>query len=66
MKIRLLGCKGTTLDLLHTIPQRGSYLVDRLITLPADVAARNRAVFFRGEELQAAVPGCFHPGSVGE
>ncbi len=54
MKIGLLGCKGTTLDLLHTIQDRGRFGVDQLITLPAEVAFRNRVAFYRGDALRVA------------
>lgn len=49
MKIALLGCKGTTLDLLHDIHKEVP--IDTVITLPEDIATKNKVAFFRGNDL---------------
>lgn len=50
MKIGLLGCKGTTLDLLGGLLAAGVE-VGQVVTLPADIAAKNRVAFYRGGEI---------------
>lgn len=49
MKIALLGCKGTTLDLLHDI--HSEVPIDTVITLPKDIAAKNNVAFYRTEDI---------------
>ena len=51
MKIALLGCKGTTLDLLGVILQGGDFGIDEVVTLPPDLAERNHVAFYRGPEI---------------
>lgn len=51
MKIALLGCKGTTLDLLNSIIEQQSFKIDMLITLPANIAEKNQVAFYKGPEL---------------
>jgi UDP-4-amino-4-deoxy-L-arabinose formyltransferase/UDP-glucuronic acid dehydrogenase (UDP-4-keto-hexauronic acid decarboxylating) len=52
MKLAILGCKGTTQDLIHGL-EEGGVRIDLVITLPDRVARRNRVAFFRGPEIQA-------------
>ena len=51
MKTALLGCKGTTLDLLNSVVSQGSLELDYVITLPKEVAEANRVAFYRGEDI---------------
>ena len=51
MKIALLGCKGTTLDLLGAVLQGGDFGIDEIVTLPPDLAERNHVAFYRGPEI---------------
>jgi methionyl-tRNA formyltransferase len=51
MRIALLGCKGTTFDLLNSIVTRNSFSVDLVITLPQAVAEKNRVAYYRGNEI---------------
>ena len=53
MKTVLLGCKGTTLDLLNDIVSQASVDIDRVITLPESIAKRNAVAFYRGAELES-------------
>lgn len=53
MKIGVLGCKGTTLDLLEAFAEGiAGYPVSQVITLPAAIAERNRVAFFRGDGIE--------------
>lgn len=51
MKIALLGCKGTTLDLLGAVLQGGGFEIDEVVTLPPDLAEKNRVAFYRAPEI---------------
>lgn len=51
MKIALLGCKGTTLDLLSAALRGGDLRIDEVVTLPEEVAERNRVAFYRAPEI---------------
>lgn len=51
MKTALLGCKGTTLDLLNDIVSQASIDIDQVVTLPESLAKRNGVAFYRGAEL---------------
>lgn len=51
MKIALLGCKGTTLDLLNNIVSRARFNIDLLVTLPEDIAEKNNVAFYRGPNI---------------
>jgi methionyl-tRNA formyltransferase len=51
MRIALLGCKGTTLDLLDSIVSQKSIKVDLVITLPEHIAEKNQVAFYRGREI---------------
>ena len=51
MKTALLGCKGTTLDLLNDIVSQASVDIDCVITLPESIAKKNAVAFYRGAEL---------------
>jgi methionyl-tRNA formyltransferase len=51
MKTALLGCKGTTLDLLNDIVSQASVDLACVITLPESIATRNAVAFYRGAEL---------------
>jgi methionyl-tRNA formyltransferase len=51
MRIALLGCKGTTLDLLNSVVSRNSFGVDLVITLPRAVAERNHVAYYKGNEI---------------
>lgn len=53
MKTALLGCKGPTLDLLKRIHAGNIFRFDQVITLPRDLAERNRVAYFRGEDVKA-------------
>ncbi len=49
MKIALLGCKGTTLDLLHTLSPHVQF--DYVITLPEDIARKNNVAFYQSRHI---------------
>lgn len=51
MKIALLGCKGTTLDLLHNIFTEKAFLVNLVITLPEELGIKHGVAFYRGKEI---------------
>jgi len=51
MKIGILGCKGTTLDLLHGLNFAGID-IHQVVTLPEPVAQKNRVAFFRGGDIE--------------
>lgn len=51
MKIALLGCKGTTLDLLYNVVSQQSFNVDLVITLPEPVAKKNNVAFYRAADI---------------
>jgi methionyl-tRNA formyltransferase len=51
VKIALLGCKGTTLDLLNSIILQQSFNIDLVITLPQDIAEKNKVAFYQGPEI---------------
>lgn len=51
MKIALLGCKGTTLDLLNSIISQKMFNIDLVITLPIDIAQTNYVAFYKGSEI---------------
>ncbi len=53
MKTALLGCKGTTLDLLSAAIEGGGFAVDQVVTIPPELAERNHVAFYRGPELTA-------------
>lgn len=46
MKIALLGCKGTTLDLLNNIISENDFKIDLVVTLSQDSAQKNKVAFF--------------------
>jgi methionyl-tRNA formyltransferase len=50
MKIALLGCKGTTLDLLNSLT--GTVSFDTVITLPEDLAVKNKVAFYRANDIR--------------
>jgi methionyl-tRNA formyltransferase len=50
MKIGILGCKGTTLDLLHDLNTAGIEIC-QVMTLPESIAKKNRVAFFRGTDI---------------
>lgn len=52
MKIGLLGCKGTTLDLLHQIVQRGELQISHVFTLGEDSARKNKVAFYEGSAIE--------------
>jgi methionyl-tRNA formyltransferase len=61
MKIALLGCKGTTLDLLNSIVVEKSFNIDLVITLPEYIAEKNNVAFYRANDIldyckQHAIP----------
>ncbi len=49
MKIALLGCKGTTLDLLHALSPHVDF--DYVITLPEEIARRNNVAFYQSRSI---------------
>lgn len=51
MKIALLGCKGTTLDILNNLHQKGKVKISQLITLSEDNARKNKVAFYQGKQL---------------
>ncbi|MHA1264792.1 MAG: methionyl-tRNA formyltransferase [Candidatus Helarchaeota archaeon] len=51
MKIALLGCKGTTLDLLHSIITENQFQIDLVITLPSHLGEQHGVAFYRGVDL---------------
>jgi methionyl-tRNA formyltransferase len=51
MRIALLGCKGTTLDLLNYINFTSTYKISQLITLPEEIAVKNKVAFYDGDSL---------------
>lgn len=51
MKTALLGCKGTTLDLLNHIVSQKDFHVDLVITLPEHVAKKNNVAFYRAGDI---------------
>ena len=53
MKTALLGCKGTTLDLLNSIVSEASFDLDLVITLPEHLAVRNNVAFYRASDIMA-------------
>ena len=52
MKTALLGCKGTTLDLLDTAVSQSTFRIDHVVTLPAALASTNKIAFFKGSDLK--------------
>jgi len=52
MKIGILGSKGTTLDSIHGLRQRGVVPIDVVLSLPRELAERNDVAFFSGTELE--------------
>jgi methionyl-tRNA formyltransferase len=52
MKIGLLGCKGTTVDLLHASLHDRAVRIDHVVTLPQAIAQRNQVAFYRGDEIE--------------
>ncbi|MFA5839207.1 MAG: formyltransferase family protein [Candidatus Margulisiibacteriota bacterium] len=52
MKIAILGCKGTTLDLISFIKELEVFSVDLVITLPAKIAQKNQVAFYKGVEIE--------------
>jgi hypothetical protein len=53
MKTAILGCKGTTLDLLDRLRRHGRVTVDLVVRLSELIAAWNRAACFGGGRLRA-------------
>ncbi|NVM29841.1 MAG: hypothetical protein HWN65_13435 [Candidatus Helarchaeota archaeon] len=51
MKIAILGCKGTTLDLLNSIVSQKAFNIDLVVTLPENLAQQFNIAFFRGKEI---------------
>jgi methionyl-tRNA formyltransferase len=51
LKIALLGCKGTTLDLLCQVVHEGAFRVDQVVTLPQSLAEKNGVAFYRAGEI---------------
>jgi methionyl-tRNA formyltransferase len=51
MRTALLGCKGTTLDLLLAAAPAG-IKIDQVITLPEDIAEKNKVAFYQGPALR--------------
>ncbi|OFY97775.1 MAG: hypothetical protein A3K10_03610 [Bacteroidetes bacterium RIFCSPLOWO2_12_FULL_31_6] len=53
MNIALLGCKGTTLDLLNNICQNGKIKISQVVTLSEENAQKNKVAFYQGNQLKA-------------
>ena len=51
MKITLMGCKGTTLDLLNNIISEKAFNIDLVITLPENLGEKHGVAFYRGSEI---------------
>ncbi|NVM52756.1 MAG: hypothetical protein HWN66_03550 [Candidatus Helarchaeota archaeon] len=51
MKIALLGCKGTTLDLLNSIISENAFKVDLVVTLPEKLGKKHNVAFYKGNEI---------------
>ncbi len=51
MKIGILGCKGTTLDLIITIVSEKNFSLDAVITLPIELAHKNKVAFYAGDRI---------------
>lgn len=51
MKTALLGCKGTTLDLLNAATAQNDFKIDLVVTLSRDSAEKNKVAFFKGSEI---------------
>ena len=51
-KVALLGCKGTTLDMLSDFTRRTGVQISQVITLPSNLGRRNNVAFFRGNEIR--------------
>ena len=51
MKITLMGCKGTTLDLLNNIISEKALNIDLVITLPENLGEKHGVAFYRGSEI---------------
>jgi methionyl-tRNA formyltransferase len=51
MKIALLGCKGTTLDLLCNLGQHGKVKISQVITLSEENASKNKVAFYQGKQI---------------
>ncbi len=52
MKIGLLGCKGTTLDLLNHLTMATNVQIDLVITLSEENATKNKVAFYRGNDIR--------------
>lgn len=52
MKLGILGCKGTTLDLLNGIVARGDLDIDTVITISDKKAAANKVAFYQGDAIK--------------
>jgi methionyl-tRNA formyltransferase len=50
MKTAVLGCKGTTLDLIASLSAHG-VAINQVITLPEPMAIKNRVAFFEGAAI---------------
>lgn len=61
MRIALLGCKGTTLDLLHSIISQASFRVDLVITLPEHIAEKNSVAFYKADDIMDYCEQCEIP-----
>ena len=53
MRIGILGCKGTTLDLIHNIRLRGELEIDQVVTLGAKKAHANRVAHYEAGRIAA-------------
>lgn len=52
MKIGILGCKGTTLDLIHNIRQRAHLNIAQVVTLNEEKAQKNGVAFYSASEIE--------------
>ncbi len=52
MKITLMGCKGTTLDLLNSIVLEKAFNINQVITLPENLGKKHGIAFFQGNQIK--------------
>lgn len=52
MKITILGCKGTTLDLLNGLTEAG-VAISQVVTLSGALAAKSKVAFYCGDQISA-------------
>ena len=52
MKIAVLGCKGTTIDLIHNIRLRGELSISCVITLGGIKASANKVAHYEGNAIK--------------